>query len=111
MFTWKIAYRAPTSAITASGAAGNCTAAAAKIPVIMAAAEARPTFHFMATQEPIFWIAPWSALPLTTEPRSSSSKPRSEEHTSELQSLMRISYAVLCLKKNKQHNQQAYSTY
>src|SRR3546814_2332861 len=27
---------------------------------------------------------------------------RSEEHTSELQSLMRISYAVLCLKKNKQ---------
>src|SRR3546814_6403812 len=25
--------------------------------------------------------------------------PRSEEHTSELQSLMRISYAVLCLKK------------
>src|SRR3546814_9827091 len=26
---------------------------------------------------------------------------RSEEHTSELQSLMRISYAVFCLKKNK----------
>src|SRR3546814_3580084 len=33
--------------------------------------------------------------------------PRSEEHTSELQSLMRISYAVFCLKKkknNKSHN-------
>src|SRR3546814_2581956 len=29
---------------------------------------------------------------------------RSEEHTSELQSLMRISYAVFCLKKNKQRN-------
>src|SRR3546814_1553075 len=29
---------------------------------------------------------------------------RSEEHTSELQSLMRISYAVFCLKKNKNHN-------
>src|SRR3546814_4526283 len=29
---------------------------------------------------------------------------RSEEHTSELQSLMRISYAVFCLKKNKQLN-------
>src|SRR3546814_3436090 len=28
---------------------------------------------------------------------------RSEEHTSELQSLMRISYAVFCLKKNKKH--------
>src|SRR3546814_1564753 len=29
---------------------------------------------------------------------------RSEEHTSELQSLMRISYAVFCLKKKKTHN-------
>src|SRR3546814_2669163 len=29
---------------------------------------------------------------------------RSEEHTSELQSLMRISYAVFCFKKNKQNN-------
>src|SRR3546814_10736430 len=28
---------------------------------------------------------------------------RSEEHTSELQSLMRISYAVFCLKKKHQH--------
>src|SRR3546814_2719474 len=32
--------------------------------------------------------------------------PRSEEHTSELQSLMRISYAVFCLKKkNTRHHQ------
>src|SRR3546814_5321178 len=31
--------------------------------------------------------------------RDSAGPPRSEEHTSELQSLMRISYAVLCLKK------------
>src|SRR3546814_6570553 len=29
-------------------------------------------------------------------------RPRSEEHTSELQSLMRISYAVFCLKKKNQ---------
>src|SRR3546814_6345847 len=29
---------------------------------------------------------------------------RSEEHTSELQSLMRISYAVFCLKKKKEEN-------
>src|SRR3546814_4423919 len=29
---------------------------------------------------------------------------RSEEHTSELQSLMRISYAVFCLKKQQQNN-------
>src|SRR3546814_6550445 len=31
---------------------------------------------------------------------------RSEEHTSELQSLMRISYAVFCLEKNKTNIQQ-----
>src|SRR3546814_10860784 len=33
---------------------------------------------------------------------------RSEEHTSELQSLMRISYAVICMKKKKEqaHNNQ-----
>src|SRR3546814_3190805 len=31
---------------------------------------------------------------------------RSEEHTSELQSLMRISYAVFCLKKKKQYTAQ-----
>src|SRR3546814_9889904 len=30
--------------------------------------------------------------------------PRSAEHTSELQSLMRTSYAVFCLKKKKKHN-------
>src|SRR3546814_11973088 len=30
--------------------------------------------------------------------------PRSEEHTSELQSLMRISYAVFCLKKKNKNN-------
>src|SRR3546814_3501756 len=32
---------------------------------------------------------------------SAASESRSEEHTSELQSLMRISYAVFCLKKKK----------
>src|SRR3546814_5127227 len=34
--------------------------------------------------------------------RSARRASRSEEHTSELQSLMRISYAVFCLKKNTQ---------
>src|SRR3546814_18415261 len=34
-------------------------------------------------------------------PASVSPSVRSEEHTSELQSLMRISYAVFCLKKKK----------
>src|SRR3546814_4738769 len=36
---------------------------------------------------------------------------RSEEHTSELQSLMRISYAVFCLKKKKKRNKITQSRY
>src|SRR3546814_7675849 len=36
---------------------------------------------------------------------------RSEEHTSELQSLMRISYAVFCLKKKKRYTQRPLNTY
>src|SRR3546814_7315814 len=36
--------------------------------------------------------------------RAPGERRRSEEHTSELQSLMRISYAVFCLKKKKQIN-------
>src|SRR3546814_2347749 len=35
---------------------------------------------------------------------------RSEEHTSELQSLMRISYAVFCLKKKKKKNPTQHTT-
>src|SRR3546814_7935115 len=37
--------------------------------------------------------------------------PRSEEHTSELQSLMRISYAVFCLKKKKRKHERDIQTY
>src|SRR3546814_8149272 len=39
---------------------------------------------------------------VTLEPCAHHGKTRSEEHTSELQSLMRISYAVFCLKKKTQ---------
>src|SRR3546814_10086993 len=55
---------------------------------------------------------------LPTAPRFSAAPPcgrgarwrgrRSEEHTSELQSLMRISYAVFCLKKKKIHTADRY---
>src|SRR3546814_6807203 len=46
-------------------------------------------------------VAPATTAPLTALPVSTN---RSEEHTSELQSLMRISYAVFCLKKKKRKN-------
>src|SRR3546814_3662618 len=41
------------------------------------------------------------AAPRRRQTRARSRQSRSEEHTSELQSLMRISYAVFCLKKKK----------
>src|SRR3546814_4826494 len=44
---------------------------------------------------PYFWMPQDSVLEASK---------RSEEHTSELQSLMRISYAVFCLKKKKHRN-------
>src|SRR3546814_10218142 len=49
----------------------------------------------------------WSGLPASLptplySPLWLAASHRSEEHTSELQSLMRISYAVFCLKKKKQ---------
>src|SRR3546814_5675679 len=49
--------------------------------------------------------APKAPMPARREVNSDYallSDSRSEEHTSELQSLMRISYAVLCLKKKQQ---------
>src|SRR3546814_8760827 len=55
---------------------------------------------------------PSSRSTVSPEPRSGEARRksaklpiiRSEEHTSELQSLMRISYAVFCLKKKKKKN-------
>src|SRR3546814_7735036 len=41
-------------------------------------------------------VVAWSLIPVVGRQRRAQ---RSEEHTSELQSLMRISYAVFCLKK------------
>src|SRR3546814_4217262 len=43
----------------------------------------------------------WRTYEWLTGERVDSPRQRSEEHTSELQSLMRISYAVFCLKKKK----------
>src|SRR3546814_10582325 len=58
---------------------------------------------------------PWTVSVTVTDGlwgASASTALRSEEHTSELQSLMRISYAVFCLKKKKKslipHIKKAY---
>src|SRR3546814_7361640 len=61
------------------------------------------------------WWADWFAAAGVATPLAPSRRgieldsQRSEEHTSELQSLMRISYAVFCLKKkNTYHNHTEY---
>src|SRR3546814_3149241 len=54
-----------------------------------------------APAAPATTTAPLLAPEMVAPPVDAS--PRSEEHTSELQSLMRISYAVFCLKKKKQY--------
>src|SRR3546814_7537297 len=47
--------------------------------------------------------APWLQTAASSWWIPNTNSVRSEEHTSELQSLMRISYAVFCLKKKKKH--------
>src|SRR3546814_4593376 len=63
--------------------------------------------EFSATSEnPVSGISQHPTHPAHTPGGSSGgSAIRSEEHTSELQSLMRISYAVFCLKKKKTSNE------
>src|SRR3546814_5571628 len=66
--------------------------------------DARPYSAVWACSRPMC-CSPRSAARSTCRWRSAKrallSSSRSEEHTSELQSLMRISYAVFCLKKKK----------
>src|SRR3546814_2280587 len=63
-------------------------------------------FRSVAVLPQARWTAPMtcasegrSAFDAAVARSAAASHPRSEEHTSELQSLMRISYAVFCLKK------------
>src|SRR3546814_5973864 len=63
-----------------------------------------PPYHTLRTRA---GSRGWACRPLSPapllrlHPRTDRPVRRSEEHTSELQSLMRISYAVFCLKKKK----------
>src|SRR3546814_7126696 len=59
------------------------------------------------------WSTPWLAEPCSSQLPECRlfmhrHMVRSEEHTSELQSLMRISYAVFCLQKKKSQNLSAH---
>src|SRR3546814_9877079 len=63
---------------------------------------------------PVYWqspITPWLTSAKVHEGIISSADQRSEEHTSELQSLMRISYAVFCLKKKTKRTKMSKVNY
>src|SRR3546814_8841490 len=54
-------------------------------------------------------VCPGAATDGGKSVRDREKRRRSEEHTSELQSLMRISYAVFCLKKKKKKTENKYT--
>src|SRR3546814_4591546 len=66
-----------------------------KVPPLISSRESLPSRPLAARSLSVFSI---SAKDFLSQSRITG---RSEEHTSELQSLMRISYAVFCLKKKK----------
>src|SRR3546814_2767403 len=73
------------------------------MPPSWPACEPSPNTVSICTAESLYISAPASEIALSPGSSSISTNcMRSEEHTSELQSLMRISYAVFCLKKKKQ---------
>src|SRR3546814_4410789 len=88
----------PTIAIISQkGGAGKTTLALH----LAAAAEDSGHTALVIDVDPQATASQWAAWRQDVPPVVIDSAPRSEEHTSELQSLMRISYAVFCLKKKK----------
>src|SRR3546814_8496257 len=67
--------------------------------------------HWRAVKALMEWVSAQDGVPSIDANRLFGRHTRSEEHTSELQSLMRISYAVFCLKKKKPKTRQDNTHY
>src|SRR3546814_8157548 len=89
----------PTDAPDAS--ADAATDAAAPAPSDVEAATEAPVAQPPAPAPDAATTTTAEAPAAEASPTQPAARARSEEHTSELQSLMRITYAVFCLKKNK----------
>src|SRR3546814_7360761 len=63
--------------------------------------QALATMDSLVAKLPPGFSAEWTEIAFEQKQAGNAALIRSEEHTSELQSLMRISYAVFCLKKKK----------
>src|SRR3546814_3156112 len=88
------ATRVNTAILDSSGATTKVNAPA---PPLSAGAWERAVETALGEAGEGDWLVLCGTLPVL----EGTGRPRSEEHTSELQSLMRISYAVFCLKKKK----------
>src|SRR3546814_6555781 len=85
------------AAVAAEGAAGDLHAGAGLAALVLGQLQHAP--------HAVHQLAVVAALDDGVDALLALDEPlRSEEHTSELQSLMRISYAVFCLKKNNTQN-------
>src|SRR3546814_9405832 len=82
-------------------AAPETTCSTAPTETIPSAAATVTTRSTAATVSTFWTVAPATTSSMETTATTGPSAARSEEHTSELLSLMRISYAVFCLKKKK----------
>src|SRR3546814_7040825 len=74
-------------------------------PIFALSSDSRCTLFSKSETECRFACVSWTGRRRVPARSSTSVSRRSEEHTSELQSLMRISYAVFCLKKKKKAKQ------
>src|SRR3546814_1350468 len=103
LFPYTTLFRSPTLALTRTLLAPAPTTAAPDYWRINPEVSGGGLFFDLAPHQLdiFYWLF---GRPRQTRGFSMNQKNRSEEHTSELQSLMRISYAVFCLKKkNRTH--------
>src|SRR3546814_7850717 len=87
LFPYTALFRSPSRSSSAAESSG-CTLRPSTLDGLFLSSSTAPIEYLRIAPTP--WVS-------SSQPSSS----RSEEHTSELQSLMRISYAVFCLKKKK----------
>src|SRR3546814_5215560 len=90
------------SAVDTSGAAKTVDARGTTVAPGLIDSHVHPVFgDWTPRQSQLNWIESFLNGGVTTMISAGEVHLRSEEHTSELQSLMRISYAVFCLKKKQ----------
>src|SRR3546814_7641458 len=91
------------------GFGAHCVSGTAALPRYHI--EPRPPLIFVKKTRRLQYLFPARRASPTVQAVWRKRHQRSEEHTSELQSLMRISYAVFCLKKKKKnHKRKTHNT-